>query len=386
MDQAVDNHWPRALSTRFKPVRKLGTGGVSSVFLVEELKSPGFQMALKLLNPKYVGGDSLGRFRKEFEVLTSIQHTNIVEAYEITEQDGCIAYLMEHVEGRNLLEVLRDEKISHSNIDNIFSQVLAALGELHKNGLAHRDVKLENVLVGDNGIIKLSDLGLLKQTSGEHATEAGILLGTTQYLPPEYVKHGVYDFRSDIYAVGLMLFECLVGKRWLNDKNGAKAIRYLCDRNFEFPKLALSGLPHKYQRILERALAVQPWKRYKSAERMKLAILSADGNSRETPTVEVTENFTIQSVNARLKTQTFVCTKSRRQKWLYLSLCSAGVALSILCIGIASSRPTSESDLPKSKHTDQKLSQKVADSRLNAKSKGSDSAESKDPHVSTKSP
>lgn len=337
MDVLSGSPLPPEFLARFEVLRRLGSGGLSSVYLVQERANPGFPMAFKLLDPGSLDADNLKRFRNEFEVLTTLRHPNLIEAYELIETRTAVGYLMEYVEGRNMLEVLRTRKPSHSEVDLVFSQLLSALFELHQNGLAHRDIKLENVLVRDDGFIKLSDLGLLKQVGGTKNTETGVLLGTSQYLPPEYVKHSVYDARSDLYAVGLMLFECLAGKRWLEGKQGAEAIRYLCEINFEFPKLALAGLPYKYQRILETVLSVQPWKRYESAEAMRRAVISDNGDPEPTEIIEVAQHLDIQVVKERRKTAEMLSIRARRKKMMAGLAGLLGAASLTVAIGIAGS-------------------------------------------------
>lgn len=305
---------PAKLANRFRVVRILGSGGLSSVYLVEDHLSNGAYRALKILKDNKLDPENLIRFKEEFAVLEKIEHPNLIKAYELVEINNSIGYLMEVVVGSNLLEVVRNKKLEYLEIELIFSSVLSALFELHNNKLAHRDIKLENVLIGEDGSVKLSDLGLMKRTDTSDNSETGVLLGTSQYLPPEYVKHSVYNFRSDLYAVGLMLYECLAGKRWLEGKNGQVAIDYLREMKFEFPKLALAGLPHKYQRILEIALASQPWKRFADAEAMRLALLSETGDASSSEAVQVSENICIRSAHERRKTSEFLSRRGKRKR------------------------------------------------------------------------
>jgi serine/threonine protein kinase len=210
------------------------------------------------------------------------------------------------------------KKLSFTEIEKIFNDVLEALQELHDHGIAHRDIKLENILVNPNGHAKVTDLGFLKRTSGFEKEDIDNLLGTVQYLAPEYIKHGHYDYRSDLYAVALMLFECLSGRRWLAGKSPEQSLNYLYEINFEFPKLALSGMSVKFTQVLERGLANQPWKRFDSARSMRLAILSENGSEKPFKSVNVKESVNIQDVSARRKTQEFLSLKKKRNDRLIL--------------------------------------------------------------------
>jgi len=329
---------PPTLSERFELVRTLGVGGASAVYLVNDKTRPDSEpIALKLLDAHGLDPDNLIRFKKEFEILKTLRHPNLIQAFELIEAPQAAGYLMEYVDGKNLLEILRIKRPSYREIDLIFSQLLGALFELHQHGLAHRDIKLENVLIRNDGFVKLSDLGLMKQLKGVSNTETGVLLGTSQYLPPEYVKHSLYDSRSDIYTLGLMLFECIAGKRWLEGKSGAEAVRYLCEINFEFPKLALAGLPNKYQRILTTALAVQPWKRYASAEIMRRAVLSEQGDPEPTQTMEVAHHLNLHAFEARRRTTELISIRERRKKIMVGMVGVVAAAAVTVAIGMASS-------------------------------------------------
>src|SRR5262249_19358674 len=141
----------------------------------------------------------------------------------------------------------------------------------------HRDVKLENILLTEDGGVKLADLGLLKRLGNEKGmTRTGVLLGTAQYMPPEYVKNGVYDERSDVYAAGLALYELLTGERRLHHLKGMEALDYLIKSDFHVAPLLRTSrglLPTKYKKILERSLDPSPRKRFANVAELKQAFV-----------------------------------------------------------------------------------------------------------------
>ncbi|MCB0353845.1 MAG: serine/threonine protein kinase, partial [Bdellovibrionales bacterium] len=227
--------------------------------------------ALKVLvNDAAFDEHTLKRFQDEMRVCQEIRHPNLVEAYDLIDLGDTVAFSMEYVKGADLGSFFRQGKsLDHDELDWIFQQLLSALQELHDHGIVHRDLKLENVLIREDGVLKLSDLGLMKDLNSKGLTRAGVLLGTAQYMPPEYVKHSKYDQRGDIYATGVMLLELLVGKRRLADKPGMEAIEHLIKTKFEIPALLLEGLPRKYRHIIALATEVDPATRYQTAEAMR---------------------------------------------------------------------------------------------------------------------
>lgn len=193
------------------------------------------------------------------------------------------------------------------------------------------------------GLVKLSDLGIVKQLEKPGSTAKGILLGTTQYLPPEYVRFNHYDARGDIYAVGLMLYECLSGNRWLQHRPGQKAVELLSDRNFEFPKVALAGLPRKYVNILERALAVDPAARYAKAELMQEAILSATGSADRIIPVEVKEQLHLSDYHELPVAALQAEAVAKQRRFLFVILIFLGLLITVGAAALFSSTKKGES-------------------------------------------
>lgn len=257
------------LANRFRVLRSIGEGGASEVFLVEDTRNQGKKVALKILRDEDVFDEhTRRRFWDEMTTCKALSHPNLIESYDFLELSGRFAFTMEYVEGRDLLSILGKRPLRNEDLDMIFEQVLSALAELHANGIVHRDIKLENILLRNDGQVKLSDLGLMKRLGTQGYTKPGLLLGTAQYMPPEYIKASIYDGRGDLYALGVVLLELLTGKRRLSDKPGNQILDHLMRTGFQVPDYVLEGLPKKYVTILRRALQVQPEKRYQNAQEM----------------------------------------------------------------------------------------------------------------------
>ncbi len=319
-----------ALADRFEVIQNLGSGAAGSVYLVKDRKLGGQKVALKVLtNTSAFDEHTLTRFREEIRALFEVRHPNIIQAYELIESDDVIAFTMEYVPGCDLGTLFQERSIELQEIDHIFKQLLSALAELHKIGIVHRDLKLENILIRNDGLVKLSDLGLMKRMDGAALTKTGILLGTAQYLPPEYIKGSSdYDQRGDIYAVGVMLFELLTGKRRLADKPGMQAIEELIRTKFEVPKMALGGLPRKYVQIVYKAMEPIVSKRFQSVTEMQEAF-DSDGLelSSQGPDAPLKEEIRLKDIRQRQHWSKVYARRVRKSKILMTLLFVSVVAV-----------------------------------------------------------
>ena len=286
------------MANRFEVLGILGEGGASAVYRVADREHNNEERALKiLLNNEAFDEHTLARFKDELRVCQQIRHPNIIEAYDLIALDKTIAFTMEYVPGSDLGRIFAQRQIQYEEIDKIFTQFLSALAELHKHNIVHRDIKLENVLIRNDGVVKLTDLGLIKHQDSKGLTRTGVLLGTAQYMPPEYIKAGKYDERGDIYATGVMLYEILTRKRRLHDKPGMQAIEHLLKTRFEIPKLPLEGLPRKYQTLIERSLDPSPRKRYQTPSEM-LVDFTRDHSLSNVPSIEIRAGLQIHDFSS----------------------------------------------------------------------------------------
>lgn len=268
---------------RFELLETLGRGTFGAVYKVLDREHDQIA-ALKVLTGGYdIDQNVERRFREELRICSSITHINLVRAYDPTivtvttngKTRQALAFTMEFIEGSTLLELLDAEihkdKFSIHEIDRLMYQLLEGLHVLHQRRIVHRDIKLENIMLRADGIVKIADLGLLKRLDQQLGlTSAGVMLGTPNYMTPEYIKHLTYDERGDIYACGVVLYELLKKDRAFGaDIDGHKLIQWRQERGFQLPQIQLSGPERKYAGILERSLAVEPAERYQSAKEMQ---------------------------------------------------------------------------------------------------------------------
>jgi len=288
------------LTERFDLIRILGQGGAGTVYHVKDRFRGNREVALKVLvNEEAFDEHTLKRFKAEFETCKELSHNNIVKTYELIELKDLTAFTMEYVQGQDLGEIIKKRKFNLAEIDRILLQLLNALENLHAKNILHRDIKLENILMTENGMVKLGDLGLMKRSDHEIMTRTGILIGTAQYMPPEYITETEYDCRSDLYAVGVVLYELLTNTRRLGDKSGNKAIKHLLKTKFVVPKIPHGDVPSKYHYLIAKTMAPEPSKRFQSVAEMKEALLSNEAPQKVPGKIEMEQSLRIGSCMAR---------------------------------------------------------------------------------------
>src|SRR6266511_203040 len=253
---------------RYRIVRKLGTGGMANVYLAED-EVLGRRVAIKILNDRHAGDDQfVERFRREAKNAASLSHPNIVSIYDRGEAEGPYYIAMEYLDGRSLKELIvaRGPAPIHLAVDYA-RQILAALRFAHRHGIVHRDIKPHNVLVDGEGRLKVTDFGIARAGASQ-MTEVGSIIGTAQYLSPEQAKGAPVDQTSDLYSVGIVLYELLTGKvPFTGDSPVEIAMKHISAMP-EPPSALRDDVPADLDKIILRALAKTPEERYPSAEEM----------------------------------------------------------------------------------------------------------------------
>src|ERR687896_1733045 len=192
---------------RYRILRRIGSGGMADVYLAED-QELGRNVAIKILNDRHAGDEQfVERFRREAKNAAGLSHPNIVSIYDRGEAEGTYYIAMEHLDGRTLKELIVARGPAPIPIAIDYGrQVLAALRFAHRNGIVHRDIKPHNVLVDAEGRLKVTDFGIARAGTSQ-MTEAGSIIGTAQYLSPEQARGTSVDQRSDIYSLGIVLYE-----------------------------------------------------------------------------------------------------------------------------------------------------------------------------------
>jgi serine/threonine protein kinase len=268
----------------YQVVASLGEGGMAAVYKAHQ---PGMEryVALKIL-PRHFASDPLfvGRFEQEAKVLAKLQHPHILPVFDFGQADGYTYIVMPFLQSGDLTDLLRGPSLSLSQIRRIISQVGDALDYAHARGLIHRDVKPSNVLLDERGNCLLTDFGIAKiLESGSKLTVTGGIIGTPAYMSPEQGLGEKVDGRSDIYALGIMLYEMATGRvPYQAETPMAIMIKHLNDP-LPPPRHLNPALPEAVERVILRALAKQPQDRYATAGEMVRALQAAIPETVEGP-------------------------------------------------------------------------------------------------------
>ena len=251
---------------RYRIQDRIGSGGMAEVYRAED-RHLGRDVALKMLHRRFAQDPAfVERFRREASAAAGLQHRGIVNVFDRGEHDGTYYIAMEHLRGRSLNEVIAAEgPLDPDRAMDYAIQILHAAGYAHRHGVVHRDLKPHNVIVTDEGLLKVTDFGIARAGASE-MTETGSIMGTAQYLSPEQAQGHTAGPASDLYSVGIVLFEMLTGRvPFTGESPVAIALKHLSEPPPRPSKLR-PGIPPALDRVVLHALEKDPERRYASAE------------------------------------------------------------------------------------------------------------------------
>src|SRR5580698_3384570 len=275
---------PRVYSGRYEITHLVARGGMAQVYRAVDLQLDR-PVALKVLFPELsVDKTFVERFRREAQAAANLSHPNIVPVFDWGEDDGVYFIVMEYIDGRSLSTVLRDpQKMPPNQIAQIGAGVAAALAFAHRHGVVHRDVKPGNILITPDGEVKVTDFGIARAMNTEESlTQTGAVMGTAAYFSPEQAEGKGVDSRSDIYSLGVVLYEMAVGRPpFTGDSPVAVASKHVRDMPV-LPREANPTVPPALEAVIMKAMAKNPDDRYGSAEELRADLLRfADGRPVE---------------------------------------------------------------------------------------------------------
>jgi len=257
---------------RYRIIRRIGSGGMADVYCAQD-EHLGREVALKVLHRRFAqDAEFVERFRREASAAAGLQHAHVVGVYDRGEHEGTYYIAMEYLRGRTLKDVVANEApLDQLRVIDLGIQILQAAGFAHRNGVVHRDFKPHNVIVDENGNAKVTDFGIARAGASE-MTETGSIMGTAQYLSPEQAQGQEVTARSDVYSIGVMLYELLTGRLpFTGDSAVAIALKHMSEPP---PDMAQNGLKTEpnLEGVVLGALAKEPAARWQSAEDFAAAL------------------------------------------------------------------------------------------------------------------
>lgn len=261
------------LNDRYQLTERLGEGGMAEVYRGQDLRLSR-DVAVKVLRPQYAGDQNfLQRFLGEARSLAGFSHPNIVNVYDVG-KDGLRYYIvMEYVPGQDLRRILQQRgRLPVKETLSIARQIALGVGYAHRKNLIHRDIKPGNVLITPSGDAKVADFGIAKALSSANLTEPGVVWGTTAYLAPEQIRGEPASPASDVYSIGVVLYEMLTGRvPFLGDDRVAIALQHLHDTPTPVTELN-ARVPRGVEFLVKKALAKDPAERYANADEIARAL------------------------------------------------------------------------------------------------------------------
>ena len=257
------------IAGKYKIIDEVGAGGMGVVYKAEDLKLKRC-VALKFLPPHLMDSPELKeRFLIEAQAAAALSHPNICVIYEVGESEDRPYIAMEYVKGETLRERIKKGPLRAEEVLDIISQVAAGLGEAHGKGIIHRDIKSANIMVTEKGQAKVMDFGLAKLSGGSSLTKSQTTLGTVAYMSPEQARGGDLDQRTDIWSLGVVLYEMLTGELPFRGDHDQTVIHAILHREPKPPSKTRPDLPCGLDEVVLKALSKKPAGRYQTMEELR---------------------------------------------------------------------------------------------------------------------
>ena len=259
---------------KYELLERVGQGGMAIVYrgIDRTLKRT---VAVKILH-KHLSDyqEARDRFEREAQAVAKLRHENILEIFDYSAKEGFESYIVtEFIDGQTLKQFVTERPIAFPEIGAmIILQVCRALAHAHAGSILHRDVKPENIMIRADGIVKLMDFGISHMVDLERLTVTGQLLGSPAYMAPEHVEGRPLDFRTDVFAAGIVLYQLTVGKLPFEGKNPHEVLKRIAECKFVDPRQANPRIGNRLGRIILKAMAAEPADRYAAIGEMVLAL------------------------------------------------------------------------------------------------------------------
>lgn len=255
----------------YKIVKPIGKGGMAHIYMAIQGSLDRVVVIKQMM--KNLNSEAQARFRREAKLCANLHHKNIVEIYDYFREGGEHYLVMEFIDGFSLADVIEKQAPLNPVIAaSIAREVCKALICAHKNGIIHRDIKPKNILISKEGIVKLTDFGVARDIGGPDLTTTGAIIGTPFYMAPEQAGGGKVSFQSDIFSLGVVLYEMVTGKKPFVAEENQGIITKICRGQYRSPFWLDPHHSWRLSRIINRAMKRNPKSRYRSAEDMLRAL------------------------------------------------------------------------------------------------------------------
>jgi len=257
------------INERYEIVKSIGEGGMANVYLAED-KILERKVAVKVLRGDLSADDKfIRRFEREAQSVSNLSHKNIVEVYDVGVEDNEHYIVMEFIEGKTLKQLLKKrESLTLTEVIDIMTQLTDGIAHAHESYIIHRDIKPQNIMIEDNGLIKITDFGIAMALNATQLTQTNSVMGSVHYLPPEQASGKGATIKSDIYSLGILMYELLTGNVPFKGDNAVEiALKHMKDK---IPSIRKQNpaIPQSVENILLKAAAKNPRNRYDSAREM----------------------------------------------------------------------------------------------------------------------
>lgn len=259
------------LGGRYEILTRIGGGGMALVYKAHDVLL-NRKVAVKVLRQQFVHDEEfIRRFRREAQSAAALSHPNVVSIYDVGQEDETHYIVMEYVEGNNLNEIIQERApLQADEAVRIAVQIADALDHAHQNHIIHRDIKPHNILIGKNGRVKVTDFGIARAVTSSTITQTGSVIGSVHYFSPEHAKGINTGEKSDLYSLGIVLYQMLTAKLpFLGESPISVALKHL-QETFEEPRVANPHIPQSVENVILKAMRKNQSERYSSAHEMLL--------------------------------------------------------------------------------------------------------------------
>ena len=266
----MDNLIGKKLDGRYLIESLIGVGGMANVYKGRDVRT-GNQIAVKVLKEEFLDNEELvRRFKNESKAISILNHPNIVKVYDVSVTDQLQYIVMEYIDGITLKEYLkqRNGALTWKEVVHFATQVLSALDHAHSKGIVHRDVKPQNIMLQADGSIKMMDFGIARFSRAQSQTVSDKAIGSVHYISPEQARGDITDERSDIYSVGVALYEMLTGRKPFDGDTPVSIALMHMQSTPKKPTEINSTIPEGLEQIVLRAMQKDPAQRYQTAGEM----------------------------------------------------------------------------------------------------------------------